>query len=197
MNLDTDALLETFGYTGIWAIIFAESGILFGVLLPGDSLLVAAGIFAAHGHFNIVWMTFGCVLAALIGNLANYEQGRRWRNPFLEKHGKRIIPAEKITKTYELLKKYQVSGLIISRFLPVARTLSPFLAGVIQMKYAPFFAYSLIGAVIWGGGLPIVGYYVGEILPRNMVDLMVLPIVFFLIVAVLAPYAVQKFKKKR
>ncbi len=195
MNLDPDNLVKSFGYLGVWTIVFAETGILFGVFLPGDSLLIAAGMLAAHGHFDIGLMTLGCFIAAMIGNLFGYEAGRRWGKPFLDKYGPKLAAPEKIEKTYEILRRHERIGIVIARFFPGARTFAPFLGGVIRMKYAAFVFYSLIGAVLWGGGLPLVGYYFGSILPKSVLDLLIIPVVFFILLTVAWPWLRRKFKK--
>jgi len=195
MGYDIDDLIQSFGYIGVWTIIFAETGILFGVLLPGDSLLIAAGILAAKGHFDIATMILGCIVAAMIGNLFGYGLGKRWGKPFLEKYGPQLTSPEKIAQTYEILKKYEISGTIISRFLPAARTFAPFLAGVIHMKYAAFVLYSLIGALLWGGGLPLLGFYIGETLPDWILDLLIIPILVFLLATLAWPWLRKKLKK--
>lgn len=195
MNFDVDHIIKTFGYMGVWTIIFAETGIIFGVLLPGDSLLIAAGILAAHGHFDIGIMAFGCFVAALIGNLFGYELGGRWGKPFLEKYGPQLTTPEKIAKTYEVLRRHEKVGMVLSRFFPAARTFAPFLAGVTKMKYTSFLIYSFIGAVLWGGGLPLLGYYLGAVLPKGVMDLMILPIIIFLLATVAFPYFKKRFKK--
>lgn len=195
MTLDIDDLIKSFGYLGVWAIIFAETGILFGVLLPGDSLLIAAGIFAAHGHFDIGIMAAGCFSAALIGNLFGYALGRKWGKPFLEKYGPQLTTPEKIAKTYEVLKRHEKIGIIMARFVPAARTFAPFMAGVIKTEYLSFVIYSIIGALVWGGGLPVLGYYLGGILPKNIMDLIILPVIALLLATVAFPYF-NKFRKK-
>lgn len=196
MNFDIDHLIKTFGYIGVWTIIFAETGILFGVLLPGDSLLIAAGILAAQGHFDISIMAGGCFVAALIGNLFGYELGQRWGKPFLERYGPQLTTPDKIAKTYDIIRKYGRSGLILSRFFPVARTLAPFLGGVTRMKYVIFFVYSLIGAALWGGGLTLLGYFLGGILPPSIMEFLILPLLFFLLAVVAWPYCKKRFRKK-
>ncbi len=197
MGFDVDSLIKTFGYMGVWTIIFAETGILFGVLLPGDTLLIAAGILAANGHFDITVMAFGCFIAALIGNLFGYELGSRWGKPFLEKYGPQLTTPEKIAKTYEILKKHEKVGIVISRFLPAARTFAPFLGGVIKMKYASFVLYSVLGAILWGAGLPYLGFYLGAILPPWFMDLLIIPVVVFILGAVGWPYCKKKFRKEK
>lgn len=195
MDLDVNNLIKSFGYMGVWAIIFAETGILFGVLLPGDSLLIAAGIFAARGHFDITIMTIGCFAAALVGNMFGYEMGRRFGKPFLEKYGPELTTPEKIAKTYEIMRRHQQVGIIVSRFFPVARTFAPFLGGVVHIKYIAFIIYSVLGALLWGAGLPLFGYYLGGILPDTMTDWLILPIIALLLVTILLPYAKKRFWK--
>ena len=196
MTPDVDSLIKSFGYLGVWTIIFAETGILFGVLLPGDSLLIAAGILAAQGHFDIGIMAFGCFVAAMIGNLVGYELGGRWGKPFLEKYGPQLTTPQNIAKTYKILRRYQKSGIVVSRFLPAARTFAPFLAGVIRMRQSSFILYSFIGAVIWGAGLPVLGYYVGGILPPSFMEYLMIPVLVLILGAVLWPYCKKRFKKR-
>lgn len=192
MNNET---LISAGYVGIFSIIFSETGLLFGVLLPGDSLLFAAGVLCAEGYFDVHTMALGCFIAGLIGNIAGYEQGRRWGRPFVDKHALRVITQDKIDKTYFYLNKYKQLGLVISRFFPAARTLAPFLAGVIHMNYLSFILFSIIGALLWAVGLVYLGFHLGAYIPAGWTHFLVIPLLVFVIGAMLVPY-LKKIRKK-
>lgn len=196
MNFD----LASLGYLGVGAVIFCETGMLFGLLLPGDSLLFAAGMFAAQGYFNIWIMTGMCVTAAFIGNLSGYWMGRRFGQPMVEKYmrksGTRFITPEKIEKTKGFLTRHHNTGIIAARFITGARTFAPVLAGILNAPFLPFLIYSLLGAVIWGGGLPLLGYYLGYMLPPSFLHYLILPVAAVILLAVLWPYLAGKFKKQ-
>lgn len=195
--MDLVSLLHSIGYLGIWAIIFAETGILFGLLLPGDTLLFAAGVLAGQGHFNIWIMVTGCFTAALTGNLVGYWLGETLGLPFIRKYCKKFITDDHLEKTHELFEKHGNTGIIIARFLPVARTVAPFLAGVIQMDYKDFVKYSILGAFVWAVGLPLLGYYIGHLLPDGAIDMLLIPILLFIIAIIAFPYIRARFRNTK
>lgn len=184
------ALIKSIGYLGVWGIIFAETGILFGIFLPGDMLLFAVGVLASQGVFDLPAVLSGCFMAAFVGNLVGYEIGSRLGLPFLQKHSLRYATPAHIEKTQQFFIRYGRSSVVLSRFVPVARTLAPFLAGIARMDYTVFVIYSFIGAGLWAAGLPLAGYYLAGMISPALVDYILLPVIFMAIifVAILGKY---------
>ncbi len=190
--MDMISFIHVLGYTGVWSIIFAETGILFGILLPGDTLLFAAGVMAKQGHFDIWLMSFGCFLAALLGNLCGYWLGARYGLPFATRYASKFVTEDHIQKTQKLFDKYGSFGIVIARFLPVARTVAPFLAGMAGMNKTQFMVYTFWGAIIWGAGLPWAGYGLGHLVPAEALHYLLVPIFIIILAILFAPL----FKKK-
>ena len=190
--MDFISLIQAAGYTGVWAIIFAETGVLFGVLLPGDTLLFAAGVMAKQGHFDIWVMSFGCFFVAFLGNLFGYWLGARFGLPFARRYASKFITEAHLQRTQKLFDKYGSVGIIIARFLPVARTVAPFLAGIAHMNKTQFVQYSFISAIIWGAGLPWLGFGVGHLMPPEALHYLSLPILLIILIILLGPLFSKK-----
>ncbi len=196
MGFDLIILIKSIGYIGVWSIIFAETGIIFRVLLPGDMLLFAVGVLAAQGTFHIVPLSIGCGLAAFVGNLVGYELGRWLGLPFIKKYASSFITDEHLNKTRLFFERYGRSGLVIARFVPVARTVAPFLAGITRMDYREFLVYSAVGAAVWGSGLPILGYMLAGLIPHEMIDYILMPVIVIIIFIIAWPWIKGKIIKK-
>ena len=125
------ALIKSIGYMGVWSIIFAETGILFGIFLPGDMLLFAVGVLAAQGVFDLTTVVSGCFIAAVGGNILGYEIGSRLGLPFLQKHSLRYATPQHIEKAQQFFNRYGRSSVVLARFVPVARTLAAVPAGTL------------------------------------------------------------------
>lgn len=195
--MDLLLLIKSLGYLGIFGIIFAESGILLAVMLPGDSLLIASGFLAAHGKLEIITVTIGCFIAAVSGNCFGYAIGKRMGRKALEREDEgRFLKKSYIEKTDRFFAKYGRSTIIIGRFLPVVRTFAPFLAGVIQMPFRIFFIYSVIGGFFWTVGLCSLGYYLGNTIKVHEFDDYIGPIVTVIIVILLLPTAYHLIRRK-
>lgn len=192
MGFDLVLIIKSIGYVGVWSIIFTETGILFGVLLPGDMLLFAVGVLAAQGTFGIVKMAVGCFLAAFLGNIVGYEIGRRLGLPFIKKYASRFITEAHLQKTHGFFNRYGRAGLVIARFIPVARTLAPFLAGIGRMDYPVFLIYSAIGAAVWGVGLVAAGYFLAGLIPPELIDYILFPVIFVIVFIMVWPWIQQK-----
>jgi membrane-associated protein len=190
-------LIKSIGYVGVFATIFSESGILFGVLLPGDTLLFTVGVLARQGYFNIWVMIVGCFLSAFFGNLFGYAIGKRYGLPFARKYASRFISEEKLEATNQFFTKHGVTTIVLARFFPIIRTIAPFLAGVIRMDYRNFVIRSALGALLWAGGLPIAGYYLGKFIPDGWIEILILPILIFAVGAVVMPYVMNAIKTRK
>ncbi len=197
-------LLTDYGswvYLILFAIIFIETGIVIMPFLPGDSLLFAAGMLASQYPESLnVWVVILLLLiAAVSGDAANYSIGRYFGLKVLniKIFGKNFVKQEHIDKTQAFYDKYGPTTIIIARFVPIVRTLAPFVGGVGKMKYPVFFTYNVIGAVLWVVGLTLAGYYLGQIpVIRDNFSKVVLLIIFISVLPIVFSFLKAKFKKK-
>lgn len=197
MGFDLVVLIKSVGYFGVWSIIFAESGILFGILLPGDTLLFTVGILARQEYFDIIPLTVGCVLSAFIGNIVGYEIGRRYGLPFARKYAKRFVSEEQLDSTNDFFTRHRLTTIVLARFIPLVRTIAPFLAGVIHMDYRLFILHSALGAIIWAGGLPLAGYFLGQYIPEGWMELLILPVLAIILGCIFWPYIAKYIKSRK
>ncbi|HEX7182079.1 MAG TPA: DedA family protein [Thermoanaerobaculia bacterium] len=161
-------ILETYGawtYLLLFTIIFCETGLVVTPFLPGDSLLFAAGAFAAAGSLSIVWLIVLLIIAAILGDTVNYWVGHSLGPRLLAfRIGKRrLIKSEHLAYTHEFFEKYGGKTIIIARFVPIVRTLAPFVAGLGQMSYGRFMSFNVIGGVAWVLICTVAGYLFGNL----------------------------------
>jgi membrane-associated protein len=167
IDVHISQLISDFGvwtYVILFLVITGETGLVIAPLLPGDSLLFAAGTFAAHGDLNVWVLFFGLSLAAVLGDALNYAVGR-YLGPrlFRREEGSRFFKRENLDRTHEFFEKYGPATIIIARFLPIIRTFAPFVAGMGRMRYPRFLAYNAVGGVAWVSLFTFVGYYFANI----------------------------------
>lgn len=174
MDFDLSLFIHSIGYAGIWSILVAESGLLIGVFLPGDSMLMIAGMLASQGDFHLGILIFGNIIAAFLGNVMGYEIGARFGRNFLIHHASRFITAVELRAAERFFNDHGIIGIVLARFVPIARTIAPFLAGVSGMDRREYLFYSAVGAVIWAAGLPVIGFYLGKIIPPEVIDYIII-----------------------
>lgn len=158
-------IIERFGagaYGILFLIIFCETGLVVMPLLPGDSLLFAAGAFAALGSFEIVPLMLLLIAAAIAGDTVNYWIGARI-GPRAFSGNVRFLKQEYLVRTTEFYEKHGGKTIVLARFIPIVRTFAPFVAGVGRMNYGRFLAYNVVGAVVWVTLFTLAGYYFGNI----------------------------------
>jgi len=177
--------VKSIGYFGIWAIIFAESGIMLGFFLPGDSLLVTAGLIASQGFLNIYILLFGCFVCAVLGDNVGYFTGYRLGRKLFAKEDSRFFKKKYLQETESFYAKHGQKTIILARFVPVVRTFAPIIAGTAAMRYKTFMSYNMIGGLVWTFGLTLFGYFLGRVIPD--VDRYILPIVIVIILISSAP----------
>ncbi len=189
-------------YIILFLIIFIETGVVFMPFLPGDSLLFAAGMMAAKYPDSLnVWLVVTLLLvAAILGDTCNYLFGKYFGHKVVQRRfmGKALIQPEHLVRTQGFYQKYGASTIIIARFVPIVRTLAPFVAGIATMNYRIFFKFNVVGAVLWVAGLTFAGYFLGNIpLVRDNFEKVVLAIVALSIMPILWQLIKAKFLSKR
>lgn len=192
---DLPKLIEYVGLVGIFAIIFAESGLLLGFFLPGDSLLFTAGFLASRGQFSLGWLIIGCIIAAITGVSVGYAFGRRVGPRIFKREDSLLFHKENIARAQNFYQKHGGKTLILARFMPAIRTFAPIVAGVGKMHYPTFLFYNIIGGVFWVLSLTLGGYYLGSAVPD--VDRYILPIVLGIIVLSVLPGIVHVWREHR
>jgi membrane-associated protein len=160
----TDTIL-TFGYIGIFLVLFAESGFFLGFFLPGDSLLFALGIAASLGHFSIGTLIAVAVAAAILGDSFGYWSGKYFGEKLFRKADARFLKPVYVERTKVFYEKYGKKTIILSRFVPIVRTFAPILAGVAKMPYGIFLTYNIIGGIMWAAGILSLSYVLGKSIP--------------------------------
>ncbi len=144
-----DALIQWGGYILLVAIVFAETGLLIGCFLPGDSLLITAGLLAAAGHLNIWWINVLLMAAAIIGDSVGYAIGARLGPRIFIREKSLLFNPKHVERTRHFYEKYGPKTIVIARFVPIIRTFAPVLAGVGAMEYRRFLTYNVMGGIGW------------------------------------------------
>lgn len=172
-------LIETFGTIGLFLIVFAESGLLFGFFLPGDSLLVTAGLLASHGDLNFPVILLGCFIAAVAGDQVGYAFGNRVGPSLFRRPDSRIFKHEHVERAQRFFDEHGTKTIVLARFVPVVRTFAPILAGVGKMEYRTFLTFNIVGGFLWAVGVTTIGYVLGESVPN--IDKYLLPLIAFIV----------------
>ena len=194
-------LLNSFGALGVLVILFAETGILLGIVLPGDSLLFTAGLLSATSkagdvHLNLPVVVGAAVVGAIAGAQTGYLLGRRVGPALFRRPDSRLFKQEYVDRTREYLEKYgPVRAVALARFVPGVRTLMNPLAGVAQLDAGVFTVANVVGGVAWGAGVTIAGYFLGKSIPN--VDRYLLPIIALVVIVSLIPVALEVRKARR
>jgi membrane-associated protein len=161
--LDVQALIAWGGILGITGVIFVETGLFFGFFLPGDSLLVTAGILAAAGELNLFALLTFPALAAVAGDQTGYIIGRRAGDALSYRYARF---AKQIEKAHLFYEKYGAKTIVIARFVPIVRTFVPAVAGAARMNYRTFVTYNVVGGLLWVFSTTLLGYTVGSLIPN-------------------------------
>jgi membrane-associated protein len=182
---DPSSLLKTFGMLGLLFMVFAESGLLIGLVLPGDSLLFTAGLFASRGDLQLAIIMPGCFLAAVAGSQVGYEMGRRFGPALLRRPDSRFFRQDWVRRAEHFFADQGRRSVVLARFVPIIRTLTPVLAGMSKMPVQTFAVSNAVGALLWAIGVTLLGYVLGTSVPS--IDRYLLPIVGVIVVASVVP----------
>lgn len=191
---DLENLILTVGYLGVFAIIFAESGLLFGFFLPGDSLLFTAGFLASQGFLDIRVLVVGTVVAAIAGDSVGYAFGHRVGRKLFKRKESLFFHKKNLVKAEQFYEKHGGKTIILARFMPFVRTFAPIVAGIGKMNYSRFLSFNVIGGFLWALGIPVAGFWLGSVIPG--VDQYLLPIIGLIIIISIAPPIVHILKSK-
>lgn len=179
--LTPDYLISTFGLLGILVIVFAESGILIGFFLPGDALLFTTGLLVANNEYikQPLWLVcLLIVVAAIAGDQVGYLFGRKVGPSLFSRPDSRLFKQENVEKSHEFFEKYGPRSIVLARFVPIVRTFTPIVAGVSLMSYRTFVVFNIIGGLLWGAGVTVLGYFLGQVdVVEHNIELMLLGIV--------------------
>jgi len=158
-------LIRLVGFYGLIIIVFAETGLLVGFFLPGDSLLVTAGLFAARGDYNIVTLNLVLIAAAIAGDATGYWIGKRTGKALYSRPNSLLFRQEHLRLTREYYERHGGKTIIFARFIPIVRTFAPVVAGVAEMGYTRFAAYNVIAGIAWVTSCTLGGYLLGSFIP--------------------------------
>lgn len=154
------------GYAALAAIVFTETGLLVGFFLPGDSLLITAGLVAAAGHLNLWWLFLLLSVAAIVGDSVGYAIGYRAGPVLFTRPKSWLFNPRHVERTREFYARHGAKTIVIARFVPIIRTFAPVVAGVGQMEYQRFLSYNVVGGVGWTVGMTSAGYVLGRAIPN-------------------------------
>ena len=210
VGIDPQKLLESVGLIGLFMVVFAESGILIGFFLPGDSLLFTAGLATfglkitedgeifqlAGGHIWIV--VLGVVIAAIAGDQVGYAFGRKVGPSLFKRPESRLFKPAYVESAEKFFAKHGSKSIVLARFVPIVRTFTPIIAGVSNMHYRTFVKFNVIGGVLWGAGLTLLGYTLGRAVPAigDNIEIAVLVIVFVSLLPVVVEFVRHRRKPK-
>lgn len=179
--IQIDELIRWGGYFVLIAIVFAETGLLIGFCLPGDSLLVTAGLLCAvENSLNIVWLNIFLIAAAIIGDSVGYFIGYKIGPKLFSREDSLIFRKSHIEKTQHFYEKHGPKTIVLARFVPIVRTFAPTLAGVGRMEYRKFLAYNVFGGAGWVSAMTLLGYFLARTIPdiEKKIHWVVLIIIF-------------------
>jgi len=197
IDKNLSAIIQNFGawsYLLLFLVIFAETGLVVTPFLPGDSLLFAAGTFAAQGSFEVAWLFVVLALAAVIGNSVNYAVGDFFGEKLFQNEKSRVFKKEYLERTHKFYEKYGGKTIIITRFVPVMRSFAPFVAGLGKMGYLRFSLYNITGGILWVGLFVFGGFYFGNVpLIKENFSLAI----FVIIILSILPGVIEFYKHRK
>ncbi|MBN2086134.1 MAG: VTT domain-containing protein [Anaerolineales bacterium] len=182
-GIDLIELIRTVGYIGMTAIIFAESGLFFGFFLPGDSLLLTAGLLAARGELNLGILLLTLTPAAILGDNVGYWFGKKAGPPIFNRDNSLLFRRKNLLAAKAFYEKHGGKTITIARFMPFIRTFAPIVAGAVEMDYKRFMLFNLLGGLLWAVGVTLAGFFLGQWIPPEVLDkyfLLILIVVIFL-----------------
>ena len=198
LGLDPKQLFDSlspYGEAVAWLIVFAETGLLLGFFLPGDSLLFTAGVLAGQGKLDLWLLIPGVFIGAVLGSEVGYEIGARVGPRLFRRPDSRFFKQEYVERTHAFFERHGSKAVVLARFVPVVRTFTPVMAGVGRMQRRVYSLYNVIGALIWTVGVTMLGYELGNAIGGN-IDNYLLPLIAVIVLISLLP-AVLEWRRAR
>jgi membrane-associated protein len=187
----------TWTYLILFAVIFMETGLVVTPFLPGDSLLFAAGTFAALGALDVTLVFLILFAAAVLGDTVNYWIGRRI-GPRVFEMNSRWLKREYLERTHRFYERHGGKTIFLARFMPIIRTFAPFVAGVGEMSYGRFLAYNVVGGLVWTGGFTFLGYFFGNIpVVKDNFSFVVVGIIFISVLPIVYEFVASQLRARR
>ena len=196
---DLPALIQWAGYVGMFAIIFAETGLLVGIFLPGDSLLVTAGLLSSQGFLDVWVLCPLLTVAAIAGNQSGYAIGKATGPRIFNRDDSRFFNKKHVVRAHDFYEKHGGKTLILARFVPIVRTFVPVIAGVGRMPHATFTVYDISGGILWIWSMLLTGYFLGRWVPgvADHIEAVILIVIFLSILpGIIGWYREMKSVKK-
>jgi membrane-associated protein len=161
-------LLGIYVYFGLFFIIFAETGLAVGFFLPGDSLLVVSGLFAAAGKLNVWLVLLAFFAGSVIGDNTGYWTGRLMGKTLFNREDSWVFKPSRVEKAHAFFEKYGVKTVVLARFVPIVRTFAPLVVGAAEMPYPRFLAFSVLGGLLWICSMVLAGYFLGGVIENAL-----------------------------
>jgi membrane-associated protein len=199
LSLDPKTILNDlspYGEIGLMLIIFAETGLLVGFFLPGDSLLFTAGILANQGKLNLAAILIGCFAAAVIGDQVGFTIGQQVGPRLLRRPDSRFFKREYVNRTEDFFDQHGSKTIVLARFVPIVRTFAPVVAGIGKMTRRTFISFNVIGAFIWVFGVTLAGYFLADAIGGS-IDKYLYPLIAVVIIVSLIPPFIEWRRAKR
>jgi len=192
---DVEGLVRTGGLVALVVIVFVETGLLVGFFLPGDSLLVTAGIFAAHGQLDLTLLNTTLSVAAIAGDSVGYGIGRRTGPKLFSRPDSLLFNRKHLVSAQEFYERHGAFTIFVARFMPIIRTFAPVVAGVGAMQYRKFIAYNVFGGIFWVLSMTLAGYFLGTLIPNIQEKIHV--VIVIVIAVSLLPAVIKFISEKR
>jgi len=188
-------LIRLGGMAGLILVVFAETGLMVGFFLPGDSLLVTAGLFAAKGDLNIAWLNVALAAAAILGDATGYWIGRRAGQALYSRPNSFFFRREHLVRTHDFYERHGGKTIVIARFMPIVRTFAPVVAGAASMTYRRFALYNVTGGIAWVISMTLTGYFLGRAVPdiEKNIHIVVAVVIFLSLLPGLVAYLRERW----
>jgi membrane-associated protein len=196
-GVDLQDLIKAVGYVGLFAIVFAESGLLIGFFLPGDSLLFTAGFLASLGFLDLTTMIVLLAIAAITGDQVGYAFGRKVGPALFRREDSIWFHKKHLERAHAFYEKHGGKTIVLARFMPIVRTFAPIVAGAGQMDYRKFVIYNVAGGLLWVVSMLCGGYLFGQLLPAEQVDKYLLPVIALIVIVSVAPSVIHLYRENR
>lgn len=194
---DVESLVRVGGLVGLTTVVFVETGLLIGFLLPGDSLLVTAGLFAARGDLDVATLVLALSAAAIVGDSVGYNIGVRAGPRLFSRENSLFFNKSHLLTTKDFYDRHGPFTIVIARFVPIIRTFAPVVAGIGTMEYKRFISYNVVGGIGWVLSMVFGGYFLGQIVPNidKNIDKVIAVVIILSLLPVIIKFARERMKR--